>query len=430
MFSVLSAKDNSEYLLLLGADILLRERAIVSALRTYPGPVVGMSPSLENANRFYDHVLRADYYDAEGALAAVRRYELETGRRPAAVVPILEMNVHVAVAIARHYELPSIPDECLRLARDKHAMKEAFEAANVPTARHRAFSTLEELTKVSAELRFPLVLKPRDFAGNVGTIRVEDPAGLPAAYDYCRAGLLAVAPFYNFSDGRYQAEEFVESTHEISVEVLNCGENRAVLAVTDKVKLGPPYFTELGQVVPGRDTDDEAVRELGMAACAALSMNRGIAHVEILVNGSDLSVVEVAARPGGDGIMDLIDRVYGFNPYDLHILAYRDQLDVLPEIPREPAGVGVCMFLKAPSGLITDLRPVPEFTDEELALYVTSKVGDRSAPASDYLTRNGILEYFERGVGAADAAAVQRRVVELAAVRTGEVFEISTDSPA
>ncbi len=431
MFSVLSTENSKQYLLLLGADILLRERAIVSALRTYPGPVFSMNPSAEGTNRFFDHVLRADYYDADAALAAVIAYEEQTGRRPAAVVPILEMNVHVAVAIARHYDLPSISDRCLNLVRDKHTMKEAFEAAGVPCARHRAFSTLAELTEAARELTFPLVLKPRDFAGNVGTIRVDGPDELPAAYDYCRSSLLEIAPLYNFSDGRYQAEEFVESTHEISVEVLNSGPRRAVLAVTDKVKLGPPYFTEIGQVVPGRDTDNEAVRELGMAACAALSMDRGIAHVEILVNGSDLSVVEVAARPGGDGIMDLIDRVYGFNPYDLQIAAYRGLLDdALPDIPREIAGHGVCMFLKAPAGTITELRPVSRFSGEELAMYITASAGQVSQPASSYLTRNGILEYFVRESGPEQAEAVQRRVAELAAIRTAEVFAIAADGPA
>jgi biotin carboxylase len=425
MFGTRSTK---EYLLLLGADTLLRERAVVSALRTYPGAVVGMSPTPDRANRFHDHILRADYYDAASALEAVVRYEERTGLRPGAVVPILEMNVHVALAIAREYGLPSISDECLRLARDKHTMKQAFEAAGVPCARHRAFGTLDELVQASRELTFPLVLKPRDFAGNVGTIKVDSPQELPAAYDYCRSSLLEIAPLYNFSDRRFQAEEYVESTHEVSVEVLNYEGQRVVLAVTDKVKLPAPYFTEIGQLVPSRETDNPAVRDLGLRACAALSMDRGIAHVEILVDGDRLSVVEVAARPGGDGIMDLIDRVYGFNPYDLHIAAYLGGLDQIPQIPGTPAGVGACMFLKAPPGLITELRPVPGFTEEELALYITSAVGERSEPASSYLTRNGVMEYFEAGATVADAAAVQQRVVDLAAARTREVFRVEDES--
>lgn len=420
-----------KYLLLLGADILLRERAIVSALRTYPGPVIGMSPTPEGANRFFDHVLRADYYDADAALEAVARFEKQTGLRPDAVVPIIEMTVHVSVAIARRYGLPSLSEECLRLARDKHTMKEAFEAAGVPCARHRAYGTLDELREAARKLTFPLVLKPRDFAGNVGTIKVDHPDELPAAYEYCRSSLLEIAPLYNFSDGRYQAEEYVPSTHEVSVEVLNNGDQRVVLAVTDKVKFPAPYFTEMGQAIPSRESDNEAVRELGRRACAALHMDLGIAHVEILVNGDELSVVEVAPRPGGDGIQDLIDRVYGFSPYDLHIAAYRGLLAEPPQIPREPAGVGVCMFLKAPAGVIRQLRPLPEPDERELAFYTTSAVGERSAPASSYLTRNGVMEYFEPGASVDRTEEIQRHVVQLAATRTAQVFDVrAEDAPA
>ena len=104
MLDLARARANDDrYLLLLGSDILLRERGIVSALRSYPGPVVGMSetPAAAPANRFFDHVLKADYYDERQALEAVRDFERETGLRPGAVVPVIEMTVHVSVAVAR-----------------------------------------------------------------------------------------------------------------------------------------------------------------------------------------------------------------------------------------------------------------------------------------------------------------------------------------
>lgn len=419
-----TARPDGQYLLVLGADILLRERAIVSALRWYSGPVFGMSPSPANGNRFFDHVLSADYYDAEDALAAVQRHERETGMRPAAVVPILEMNVHVSVAIARHYGLASVSDRCLAVSRDKHTMKEAFEAAGVPCARHRAYSTVEELHAVARELTFPLVLKPRDFAGNVGTVKVDSEDELDAGFEYCRRGLLEVAPIYDFSDGRFQAEEFVESTHEVSVEVLNYGDQRAVLAVTDKAKLPPPYFTEIGQLVPSRESANDAIRRLGIAACEALDVTRGIAHVEILVNGSELNVVEVAARPGGDGIMDLISRVYGFNPYDLHYGSYMDTFDEIPQIPQTPQGIGATVFLKADVGRVTSINKVEKFTDEERALYTTLGEGQVSAPASSYQTRDGVMEFFRPGGDATDAETFQREVAELAAARSREVFTV------
>ena len=428
MFDMNHAEANGgRYLLLLGADILLRERAIVSALRTYPGPVIGMSesPATSSANRFFDHVLQASYYDAGEALAAVEEFERETGLRPNAVVPIIEMTVHVSAAIARHYRLPRLSDECVARARDKHTMKIAFEEAMVPCARHRLFSTLPELRAVAAELAFPLVLKPRDFAGNVGTIRVDGTAELPAAFDYCRESLLEVAPTYDFADGRFQAEEFVSATHEVSVEIINYKGRRAVLAVTDKSKAGAPYFTEKGQLVPSVESGNRALRQVAMDACEALRIDRGIAHVEVLVNGPELSVVEVAARPGGDGIMDLIDRVYGFNPYDVHIASYRHTLDRLPDFRAEPRGIGATSFLKAPVGTVAAVHAADKLTNQEVGLYATAHAGDWSRPATSYLARDGVIECFE--AGATDTKEFRARVDQLAELRVSQLFTVTPD---
>jgi biotin carboxylase len=425
MFNLNRARANgNRYLLLLGADILLRERAVVSALRTYPGPVIGMSdsPATSSANRFFDHVLTSSYYSAKDALAAVEEFERETGLRPDAVVPIIEMTVHVSVAIARHYGLPRLSDECLARVRDKHTMKVAFEEAGVPCARHRLFSTLPELRVAAAELAFPLVLKPRDFAGNVGTVRVDGPDELPAAFDFCRESLLEVAPTYDFADGRFQAEEFVSATHEVSVEVINYEGHRAVLAVTDKSKADAPYFTEQGQLVPSVDSDNMALRQVAMDACKALLIDRGLAHVEVLVDGSDLSVVEIAARPGGDGIMDLIDRVYGYSPYDIHIASFRVGLERLPEFPAKPRGIGATSFLKAPVGTIAEVHAVDNLTDQEVALYATARVGDWSRPATSYLARDGVIECFD--AGATDQKEFRARVDQLGQLRVSQLFTV------
>jgi biotin carboxylase len=431
MFNLTSGRSNGDrYLLLLGADILLRERAIVSAVRTYPGPVIGMStsPAANSANRFFDHVLKADYYDTEQAISAVEQLEKETGLMPAAVVPIIEMCVHVSVAISNRYGLLTLSDECLARARDKHTMKVAFEAAGVPTARHRLFSTLPELQAAAAELTFPLVLKPRDFAGNVGTVKVEGVDELPTAFDYCRDSLLEIADIYDFEDGRFQAEEFVTSTHEVSVEVANWAGHRAVVAVTDKAKAGAPYFTERGQLVPSRESGNAQLRQIALDACAALDIDRGLAHVEVLVNGDRFSVVEVAARPGGDGIMDLIDRVYGFSPYDVHIASYLGPFTGFPEFPAEARGVGATAFLKAPVGTIRAIHPVDDLTDEECALYTIAEVGAWSRPATSYLARDGVLECFKDDLIDEEIADYREHVDELARIRTGQLFSVTAES--
>jgi formate-dependent phosphoribosylglycinamide formyltransferase (GAR transformylase) len=200
-----------------------------------------------------------------------------------------------------------------------------------------------------------------------------------------------------------------------------------VIAVTDKAKAGAPYFTERGQLVPSRDSGNAQLRQTALDACAALEIDRGLAHVEVLVNGEQLSVVEVAARPGGDGIMDLVDRVYGFSPYDLHIASYLGPFTGFPEFPTQARGVGATTFLKALVGTVSAVHPVDDLTDEECALYTTAKVGDWSRPATSYLARDGVLECFKADATDDEIADYRAHVDELARTRTGQLFSVTAE---
>lgn len=145
----------------------------------------------------------------------------------------------------------------------------------------------------------------------------------------------------------------------------------------------------------------------------------------MLVNGPELSVVEVAARPGGDGIMDLIDRVYGFNPYDVHIASYRHTLDRLPDFRAEPRGIGATSFLKAPVGTVAAVHAADKLTNQEVGLYATAHAGDWSRPATSYLARDGVIECFE--AGATDTKEFRARVDQLAELRVSQLFTVTPD---
>lgn len=98
--------------------------------------------------------------------------------------------------------------------------------------------------------------------------------------------------------------------------------------------------------------------------------------------------------------MDLIDRVYGFSPYDVHIASYRGTLEGLPEFPTQARGIGATAFLKAPEGTVAEVHPVKDLSDQEVGLYTTAEAGDWSRPLTSYLARDGVLECFRGGQGA------------------------------
>lgn len=76
--------ENGQYLLVFGATMALRERAVVAALRVFDGPLVTIARSVDaRAAKFFDHVLIGDFSDPDTALRVVLDFEKETGLKPA-----------------------------------------------------------------------------------------------------------------------------------------------------------------------------------------------------------------------------------------------------------------------------------------------------------------------------------------------------------
>jgi len=419
------AEGDGTYLLLLGFDLFLRERSVVAAQRVFPGPVVGMAcfggPPLR-PHRFIDHVLPGSPLSEEAALAAVTGFEAATGLRPRAVVPLLDLTLKPGRRVAERYGLPYLTAECIENSRDKDLMKQVFHRHGLPAPRHAVFSDREELDAAVAHVGLPCVLKPRELGGSLGVVRVDRAEDLEAAFAHCVHALDSHAEQLFVGKGRLQAETFVPAEAEVSIEVLNAGSQRTILAVTDKA-LGPsPFFAEMGHAVPSAYSGNARLRELALTSCAALGIDRGVAHVEVRITSPDeMYLIEVGARPGGDGILDQVERAYGISPYELHVRAYLDDLPELPAVP-EPAGTSAIAFLKARPGRIAEVEIPAELPPEVVSLYVTAKPGDAAGSASDYDQREGAVELFWPEI------ATERptdRHVEIAARLAERIFRVA-----
>ncbi|HET6208891.1 MAG TPA: ATP-grasp domain-containing protein, partial [Jatrophihabitans sp.] len=326
----MTSADQADYLLLLGANMALRERAIIGAVRVFPGPIAMISPSARTrSGKFFDHVLPGVASDPESALAAVQAFEQRTGARPAGVVPFVDGLLTAGLAIAEHYRLPYLSRTAVETSSiNKNLMKDRLLAAGVATPRYRQVDGPAELPAAIAELGLPCVIKPSAFGGSLGVRLVTEPEQAGAAYDYVRTIIDQAAATFTVKNRSIQVEEFCALPDEVSVEVLNYRDRRAVLAVVDK-SLGPrPFFAEIGHRLPSRYADRADLHELALASCAALDLDRGLAHVEFrLAADQPPQLMEVGARTAGGGIPDLVEAATGLSLYALQVRCYLDQLD-------------------------------------------------------------------------------------------------------
>jgi D-alanine-D-alanine ligase-like ATP-grasp enzyme len=423
--------NKPDYLLLFGAEMSLRERALVAALRTFAGPVAVITPSRSGpVGRYFDIVLDGVPSDPGSALAAVTGYAERTGRAPIGVVPFADPYLTAGWTIADHFGLPYLSRDAVRDSSiDKGRMKRRFVQAGVPTPRHIELADGAGVAAALAaadQLGYPCVVKPAAFGGSLGVTQAGNPDELRQRFGYARAIIDRNAATFTVPSRGILIEELCRLDREVSVEVLNSGERRWVLAVTDK-SLGPaPYFAEMGHLIPSRQTDRADLGEVAMAACAAIGLDRGMAHVEVrYAEDQPPQVIEVGARTAGGAIPDLMEAALGISAYQLHVRSYLGSLDQAAAaelLAGKPAGVAGFAVIKAPPGRIRAIRQ-PTRLDPAITNYeLHAEVGTISEVPQSYLQREGYLQLYWPGAQPTEVA--EDAHLAIADELAGQLFEM------
>jgi biotin carboxylase len=258
-----------------------------------------------------------------------------------AIVAVDDGGTRAAAVAAERLGLRGNPPEAVARARDKRAMREAFDAAGVPQP---DWSVGRDL----AAAGFPCVLKPLTRSGSQGVIRANSLTEAEAAARRIRAIL-------DDPQAELLVERFVPGD-EVAVEALLTDGQLEVLAVFDKPDpLDGPYFEETLYVTPSRKPAAvlEQVHAATAQAAAALGLTDGPVHAEMRT-GPGVTVLELAARSIGG----LCSRSLRFGlGVSLEEVILRHALGLPPgHLRREDRASGVMMLPIPRAGTLTEVR--------------------------------------------------------------------------
>ncbi len=202
-----------------------------------------------------------------------------------------DMPMRALAAATTELNLPGISLETAIKATDKGEMIKAFSEHNIAAPWFYILENKEELKAVLHKVTYPCVMKPTDNAGNRGVCYIKNEKELLDNYNYS---------FENSRSGHVIIEEYMTGS-EVSVELIVKDHVVHILAVTDKLTLGQPYFVEIGHSeqsqLPVKDV--AAIKDLASRAVLALGINNSPAHVEIMLTPDGPKMVELGARMGG-----------------------------------------------------------------------------------------------------------------------------------
>lgn len=200
-----------------------------------------------------------------------------------------------AVAAALGLRGPSV--DAIAGCKDKSELRRRLSIAGISPVRYAVAADVAEAARAAGAIGYPVVMKPRGLSGSIGVVRAGDEAALTARFETvlgARVGLSS-SPYAGVL-----IEEYLDGP-EFSVDAVTRNGRTVPVVVAEKLLGDPPYFEEIGHVVPAppRPGLDEAL-EMVARAHAAAGLDDVVTHTEFRLTGAGPRIIELNARLGGD----------------------------------------------------------------------------------------------------------------------------------
>lgn len=249
-----------------------------------------------------------DFEDVPACVELARRLADDTDRGSlVAVLAFREKAGESAAAAAAAVGTPWNSTETLHRIRRKHLCRETLREAGFPQPACHAFPDAEGAADFVRTTTGPWVVKPASAYGSEGVQLVIEPRDAEAAAAAAASYALPVL-----------VEEFVVG-REFSAEGVFVNGKPIVLGITEKRVTAPPFFAEIGHLMPAdlSSADCELVHDIVGRAVLAVGLRYSAFHVEFWLDEVGQVILgEVHGRSGGDWIHLLIEQCTGVDVFD------------------------------------------------------------------------------------------------------------------
>jgi biotin carboxylase len=270
-----------------------------------------------------------------------------------AIVAADDAGVVVAALAGTKLGLRANDPAAAEASRDKYRQRLLMAGAEVPQPSFALLDDDADTARVGEDVGYPLVVKPLDRTASQGVLRVDNPSALQEVVDRARRIVGGHAPLL--------LERFMPGD-EVALEGIVVEGELVELAIFDKpdAPVGPA-FPETILVTPSRLglTSQEECRRVAAKAVAAVGITHGPVHVEMKVEGTEVRVIELAARSIGGLCSHSLN--FGLMGTSLETLILRNALGLdKTELRREPVASGVLMIPVPRPGRLVEVRGLDE----------------------------------------------------------------------
>lgn len=209
----------------------------------------------------------------------------------------------------------------------KTYMKKIFIENHIPTSKYLIMDEIDD-NKIN-ELCFPLIVKPVDSYSSRGVRKVQNATELYTAFSEAKK----ISRTHDAI-----VEEFVTG-HELTVDVYVENGKAHILCISNIDKIpGADRFVICRTRCPADISSivKEKISDAAQKIAEAFNLTNAPMLIQLITNGSDISIVEFCARTGGGDKFRLIKEVSGFDVVDAVVeLTMGNNPHVSKERPRK-----------------------------------------------------------------------------------------------
>lgn len=186
---------------------------------------------------------------------------------------------------------------------NKSYMKNVMVMNNIPTSKYIILGSVD-MTPIK-DFTYPLVVKPVDCNSSKGVKRIDSPEDFP---EYLEDAI-------NFSRTKTAIVEEYKIGDEISADFYIENGKAKYLSATKSFKIpNRKSFTILGSAYPVVNEEQKSkLIDIATKIAIAFELDNCPLLIQLIVNGSDINVIEFSARMGGGSKYKLIEVLSGVN---------------------------------------------------------------------------------------------------------------------
>ncbi|WP_371480626.1 ATP-grasp domain-containing protein [Kitasatospora sp. NBC_00315] len=333
--------------------------------------------------------------------------DVHTDRGFAVALSLTEAGVEGAARINDLLGLGGTGLEVTRRLRDKWTMRRRLAELDPAALGARLLEDRSDLDRFGAAYGYPFIVKPTDATASFGVHRVADAADADRVWaeaERMRGGTTDRGTTL-FAIRAFLMEEYIDGP-EFSVESFSFAGRHVVIAITEK-SVDEQHFAELGHALPARLSErvQEQVADAVAGFLDAVGLRDGVTHTELRIGARGPAVIESHNRPGGDGIMDLVEAAYGI---DLTSLAIGWSFGLVEPLPGRPAalrGAATRFLTRTAAGRVDAVEGEAEVAahPDVLSVRIAVRPGDAVRPLKDNWDRLGQVSV----TGSTTSAAVE-----------------------